>query len=164
METSLGSLSISSSQKPSKQIINRDPSRLADSWEEEASSGSEIELDHNYDVSGLPDAPPPTPISPTSTTGRSGWGEFENPYSPSNGIDGSLSSTRTASRPEKQTAVAGRMIAGALGVKAPKKTEEQRSYEKAVKEKEIRRREKEKEAKRREEQDAEKAKADMWDA
>jgi len=67
-------------------------------------------------------------------------------------------------RPEKQTAVAGRMIAGALGVRAPKKTEEQRQYEKAIKEKELKRRETERETKRREEASAEKAKAAIWDA
>ena len=54
------------------------------------------------------------------------------------------------------------MIAGALGVKAPKKTEEQRAYERAVKEKEIKRRNQEKEAAARAKEEAEKAKAAIW--
>ena len=75
-----------------------------------------------------------------------------------------MSPARPNFRPEKQTAVAGRLIAGALGVRAPKKTEEQRQYDKAMKEKEIRRREKEREGKRREEEDVQKAKAAIWDS
>lgn len=55
------------------------------------------------------------------------------------------------------------MIAGALGVKAPKKTEEQRGYERAVREKEIKRREAEKERGRKEEEAAKKAKAAIWE-
>ena len=70
---------------------------------------------------------------------------------------------KSSVRPEKQTAVAGRLIAGALGVRAPRKTEEQRQYDKAMKEKEIRRRDKERDAKVREEEDARKAKAAIWD-
>lgn len=66
-------------------------------------------------------------------------------------------------RPEKTDAVAKRMIAGALGVRAPKKTEEQRAYERAVKEKEIKRMTEEKEAAARAQEDAEKAKAAVWD-
>jgi hypothetical protein len=54
------------------------------------------------------------------------------------------------------------MIAGALGVKAPKKTEEQRAYEKAVKEKERKRREGEREARVRAEKEAERARESVW--
>ena len=66
-------------------------------------------------------------------------------------------------RPEKTDAVAKRMIAGALGVRAPKKTEEQRAYEKAVKEKEIKRKNLEKENKKKEQEESERAKAAVWD-
>jgi len=74
-------------------------------------------------------------------------------------------SERTGSntRPEKTDAVAKRLIAGALGVRAPKKTEEQRAYERAVKEKEVKRRNGEKEAKIRSEEEAKRAKAAAWD-
>lgn len=56
------------------------------------------------------------------------------------------------------------MIAGALGMRAPKLTEEQKNYDKAVREKERKRREEEKAAQRRREEEAAKAKAAMWDS
>lgn len=70
---------------------------------------------------------------------------------------------RGGARPEKTAAVAGRLIAGALGVRAPKKTEEARAYEKAVKEKELKRREKEREAVKREEDEKRKAREAVWE-
>jgi hypothetical protein len=66
-------------------------------------------------------------------------------------------------RPEKTDAVAKRMIAGALGVKAPKKTEEQKAYDRAIKENEIKRRNQEREAAARAKEEAERAKAAVWD-
>ena len=55
------------------------------------------------------------------------------------------------------------MIAGALGVRAPKRTEEQKAYDKAIKEKEIKRRNAEKEAAIRAKEEAERQKAAVWD-
>ena len=66
-------------------------------------------------------------------------------------------------RPEKTDAVAKRMIAGALGVKAPKKTEEQKAYDRAIRENEIKRRNQEREAAARAKEEAERAKAAVWD-
>jgi hypothetical protein len=60
-------------------------------------------------------------------------------------------------------ALAKRMIAGALGVKAPKKTEEQKAYDRAIKENEIKRRNQEREAAARAKEEAERAKAAVWD-
>jgi hypothetical protein len=54
------------------------------------------------------------------------------------------------------------LIAGALGVRAPKMTEEQRAYDRAVKEKEIKRRNVEKEEAAKAQEEAEKAKAAAW--
>ena len=102
-------------------------------------------------------------MSPTSGTARAGWGEFENPYAPVKGTGGTVSPTRPTVRPEKQIAVAGRLIAGALGVRTPKKTDEQKQYDKAMKENEVKRREKERDTKRREEEELQKAKAAVWD-
>lgn len=76
---------------------------------------------------------------------------------------GNRASPGGALRPEKTTAVASRLIAGALGVKAPPRTEEQRAYDRAAKEKETRRRQKEKEDKKLEEKRIEQAKRDVWD-
>jgi len=59
--------------------------------------------------------------------------------------------------------VAGRLIAGALGVRTPKKSEETREYERAVKEKEQRKRREEKEAKAKEEEEKEAARNSAWE-
>lgn len=71
-------------------------------------------------------------------------------------------SPRGGARPEKTDAVAKRLIAGALGVRAPKKTEEQKAYDKAIKEKEMKRMNAEKEARARTEEEAARAKAAAW--
>lgn len=89
------------------------------------------------------------------------------PYS--NSIDGSASKGRSSSsnldrRPEKTTAVAGRLIAGALGVRAPKRTDEEREFDRAMREKERKRRTEEKERERREADEREARKKAIWDA
>ena len=56
------------------------------------------------------------------------------------------------------------MIAGALGVRAPKKTEEARAYEKAMKEKELKRREQEREAVKKEEEEKRRAREAVWES
>lgn len=66
-------------------------------------------------------------------------------------------------RPEKSTAAAGRMIAGALGVKTPKMGEEQRQYERAVREKEKKKKERERAEREQREKEAEEAKRSVWD-
>lgn len=81
-------------------------------------------------------APPPTPISP---------------------------SQQREKRPEKTTATANRLIAGALGIKAPKKTEEQKQYDRAMKEAEIKRKNKEQETLQKQKMADEQAKSAVWD-
>ncbi|KZF26320.1 hypothetical protein L228DRAFT_9931 [Xylona heveae TC161] len=104
---------------------------------------------------------------PTENRSNSDWQNVvvDNPYSAT--FDGRHLQTpnlqQESRRPEKQTAVAGRMIAGALGVRAPKKTDEQRAYERAVKEREIKRRNLERQAQVRATEEAEKAKAAIWE-
>jgi len=51
-----------------------------------------------------------------------------------------------------------------LGVRAPKKTEEQRAYDHAVREQEVRRREREKAERAREAEEDERAKISVWDS
>lgn len=133
---------------------------IADSWEDESVSDIDAETD---DLSGpqkpsIPNPPPPTPNLPTGfPTWDSGRGIQNTAYvSPDRGEE-------ERRRPEKSTAVAGRLIAGALGVKAPKKTEEQRAYDRAVKEQEIKRKNREKAAKEKEKEEAERAKSAVWD-
>lgn len=54
------------------------------------------------------------------------------------------------------------MIAGALGIRAPKRTEEQRAYDRAMKENEIKRRNRAKEEEARAREEEERAKAAIW--
>ncbi|KAJ5677148.1 uncharacterized protein N7477_002781 [Penicillium maclennaniae] len=100
---------------------------------------------------GLSD-PPPTPISPQTSQQ---WG-------PAVSAPPSAGSGGPARRPEKQTAVAGRMIAGALGIRAPKRTEEQRAYDRATKEQEIKRRNREREEQAKAKEEEERVKASVW--
>jgi len=133
---------------------------VADSWEDEAEwSDSESTpqvaspstvLSPTISSEGPLD-PPPTPISPQTSQP---WLSAPGPTSASSG--------GPARRPEKQTAVAGRLIAGALGIRAPKRTEEQRAYDRATKEQEIKRRNREREDQAKAKEEEERAKASVW--
>lgn len=113
-------------------------------------------------------APPPTPSSPSYNNSSSNTGA-QLPWQPlAAGMAASPPGSPVGGegglrRPEKTDAVARRLIAGALGVRAPRPTEEQRAYDRAVREKERRRREEEREAERRRKEEAERAKAAIWD-
>ncbi|KAL2829557.1 hypothetical protein BJY01DRAFT_124449 [Aspergillus pseudoustus] len=150
---------------------------IADSWEDEADSASEPEdedessgelgqsLADNLSMSPPaaegPLDPPPTPISPQTSQP---WVNTPGYTSVGSAGPGSAGARDPSRRPEKQTAVAGRLIAGALGIRAPKRTEEQRAYDRSVKEQEIRRRNKEREEAAKLKEEEEKAKAAVWDA
>jgi len=160
LESSLTKLSINP--QPSKSSSSfRKKQSVADSWDDESDSGSDTSTDTGRPLSpqtsaNYPSAPPPTPISPSHHE------SFISPYG--YGSEGGREERRERTvRPEKTDAVAKRMIAGALGVKAPKKTEEQRAYDRAIKEKEMKRRNKEKEDEARKKEEAEKAKAAVWE-
>lgn len=66
-------------------------------------------------------------------------------------------------RPEKTDAVARRLIAGSLGLRVPKQTEEQKAYNLAVREKERKRLAEAREAERKRQEEAQRIKAAMWD-
>ena len=136
---------------------------VAEAWDDEELEASGDENDRPLSPqqsADYPSAPPPTPISPSTSFAQQ---TFITPFGyPADG-SAAARSERASMRPEKTDAVAKRMIAGALGVKAPKKTEEQKAYDRAIKEKEIKRRHQEKEAAARAKEDAEKAKAAVWD-
>lgn len=66
-------------------------------------------------------------------------------------------------RPEKTDAVARRMIAAGLGLKVPKQTEEQKEYQRSIREQERRRRDQERAEEKKRQEDAERAKAAIWD-
>jgi len=168
VDTSLSKLSISPESPPKK---NKAASNyVADSWETASISSDEEAACGNDDCgTAMPprdaaEPPPPTPATPSFHAHSTPYG---NPMQLASGSLGSPAMSPTAGRtaelpekrPEKTTATAARMIAGALGVKAPKKGDGMRKYEAAIKDKERRRVESEKE--RREE--AERKKREMWE-
>ncbi|RFU30002.1 hypothetical protein B7463_g6335, partial [Scytalidium lignicola] len=160
-ESSLNKLSIDRSNQKASSSKKKQP--IVDSWEDEdLSSGEETDKALSpQQSSDFPNAPPPTPISPT--TSYNNPEAFSNPYGYS--LDGAsdVKQERTSSRPEKTDAVARRLIAGALGVRTPKKTEEQRAYDRAIREKEMKRRNEEKQAVARAQEEADRAKAAVWE-
>jgi len=173
LENSLNKLSLApKNHKTSKSSSTKTKkASVADSWEDEDEISSGEDTDRaltTQESRDYPDPPPPTPISPSSPYSSRDADRFISPYGDiwSPGSDSSRSSGRDGrssdTRPEKTDAVAKRLVAGALGMRAPKKTEEQRAYDRAVKEKEMKRRNTEKEAKLRAEEEAEKAKAAVW--
>lgn len=147
---------------------------VADSWDDDLPSAADDDDDDDEN-----DPPTPIePVEPTSMTSSSRQiapppkrtGDCDPPVYGPNGLPIPASNTdaraparanaRAAhaaahSRPDKTTAPAARMIAAGLGQKVPKRTEEQRAYERAVREKVRREREagrqREKERVRREE-------------
>jgi hypothetical protein len=146
--------------------------KVADSWEEEEEASTNPSLTNTTFKQPL-DTAAPVPKSnyiPPHLKYRSAA-----PSPPSRSITPPSRSTTPASsttpssttsserRPEKTNAVAHRLIAGALGVKVPRRTEEQRAYDKAMREQEKKKRDQEREAKKKAEEDAAKAKAAIWD-
>lgn len=144
---------------------------VADSWEDEADSdeGSDTETEDTPlgNSQAGTNAPPPTPMSPVgqkpfSTSALASPTTYGLPPFDGPGV-ASQSSAAPAKRPEKTDAVARRMIAAGLGLKVPRATEEQRAYDRAVREKERKRREEEKELAKKKEEEAAKAKQSVWD-
>lgn len=131
---------------------------VVDSWEEEdVSTGSDTETETEQGHSQGTSAPPPTPISPTHYDTDPTTGPAPHSYRTASDLPGS------SARPEKTDAVARRMIAGALGLKAPKLTDEQKAYQAAIKDKERKRREEQKAAEKAKEEEAAKARAAIWE-
>ncbi|KAI1476346.1 hypothetical protein F4774DRAFT_393189 [Daldinia eschscholtzii] len=134
---------------------------VADSWEDEDVTSDTESPSQSQSQSPLPPgsgfaAPPPTPSSPGTGTPP--------PWQAIPGGEDRMSDSNSANkRPEKTDAVARRMIASALGVRAPRPTEEQRAYDRAVREKERKRREEEKEAEKKRKEEAERAKVAIWE-
>jgi len=134
---------------------------VADSWEDEDVSSGAEDGDSRPSTSGPgakegTSAPPPTPVSPNYNIPQS----FAS-------VDSALSRNSDADlatkRPEKTDAVARRMISAALGLKAPKPTEEQKAYDKAIREQERKRREEERAADKKKHEELEKAKLAVWE-
>lgn len=132
----------------------------------------------------VPAPPPPTPASPGlsnkyplsySSLDASQSAPRASPLSTPRGSRGS-SPVRTEpqsgsgrnteapeKRPEKSTAVASRLIAAGLGVRAPKRTEEQKEYDRAVRAQERKRKEREIQEEKKRKEEAERAKVAIWE-
>ncbi|KAH6659754.1 hypothetical protein BKA67DRAFT_27426 [Truncatella angustata] len=158
--SAMSNLSIDSS-RPKAESSKAKKVVVADSWEDESSSEEDDDegtstptnkTTTSSSASGFT-APPPTPASPTYSSGAP-WQSMTAPDSPE---------ATEKKRPEKTDAVARRMIASALGVKAPKLTEEQRAYDRALREKERKKREEEKDQERKRKEEAERAKVAIWE-
>jgi hypothetical protein len=178
--STLSALTIDPERLPAKSKKPKAKQAVADSWEDEDISSSGSDDDDATPTDPAPSstmtkgtsAPPPTPISPTynnkgvnrqwsSSAAMDAFDEEGgNDYKDPRLADSEAGPSR---RPEKTDAVARRMIAGALGIKPPKQTEEQKAYGKAVREQERKRREEEKAAEKKRQEEAEKAKAAIWD-
>lgn len=162
MQQSLQDLSLNTRHNMSAaQASKKTPtSAVADSWEDDDDESEDEQPITPKAATDMPSAPPPTPISPPGNYEASA---FITPlgFAP-NGRLGSADG-RPSMRPEKTDAAARRMIAGALGVRAPKKTDEQKEYERVMREKETKRREREKQEAAKAQEDAVRARAAVWD-
>lgn len=176
VETTLSSLRLTPPSPASKSKKFQDEEDAPDSWEEAASDDESspipIPSHKRVDSTNVPNPPPSTPISPpqgnpfaspsSSIADRFAPGGFS-----AAGERGERGERGTRPEPErrqeKTDAVAKRLIAGALGIRAPKKTDEQRAYDRAIREKEMRRRNEEIEKKKREEEEMKRMKAAVWE-
>ncbi|KAL5084856.1 hypothetical protein Trisim1_011415 [Trichoderma cf. simile WF8] len=183
MESAISKLAIDSAKAaPKGKAKAKKP--VADSWEDEDVSDEEDKDDQATDKDdadaeagtstpsslATPAVPPPTPASPLGYDSPHEWASLgsqsqsqsqsQSPMATS--ASGSGAGT-PAKRPEKTDAVARRMIAAGLGLKAPRQTEEQRAYQRSVREQEKKRRDAERAEEERQKELAEKAKAAVWD-
>jgi hypothetical protein len=126
-----------------------------------------------------PSPPPPTPASPTvrtkATASNSPY-HTQPPYGMNGSVDGAAtgagrSSTPTGrsgaadpdKRPEKTTSTAARLIAAGLGQRPPKRTEEERKYDQAMRVQEKKKRDAAKAEEQKKKDDLEKAKKSIWE-
>lgn len=152
------------------------PEEVVDSWDAEdsddvisplASTPTVVKSRPPPQLSDYPSAPPPTPVAPQQWQHQGSRFQdidFNKDLGGSSTKGRGASSASPDARPEKTNAVAGRLIAGALGVKAPRRTEEQRAYDKAMKEKESKKKETERERKRLDEERKARTKKEIWDS
>ena len=173
VESKLSQLSLNlknvQAQTSSGTSLKNQPDSTPESWDQDATDDTIVEAPgpslKQITSNDSPGPPPPTPISPQNAD------PFARKWDSKAVTDGGKPTLRYAStdrtdgekRPEKTTSTANRMIAGALGLKAPKKTEEQKQYDKALKDTEIKRKNREKEQREKEKLEDEKAKAAVWE-
>ncbi|KAL7921119.1 hypothetical protein ACQKWADRAFT_296310 [Trichoderma austrokoningii] len=173
--STVSKLSLGSASKKSKEPI-------ADSWEDEddsdevEASAAAAEEEDAATIStpsslATPAVPPPTPASPLGYESPHEWASLtsqsqsqsQSPVATMSASGTGSGSGTPARRPEKTDAVARRLIAAGLGIKAPKQTDEQRAYQRSVREQEKKRREEAKAEEERRRAETEKAKMAVWE-
>ncbi|EHK43310.1 hypothetical protein TRIATDRAFT_320595 [Trichoderma atroviride IMI 206040] len=187
--STISKLSISSAKQAAPSKKSKEP--VADSWEDEdvsddeAAEAEQVEeqgqsKDADADAAGTstpsslatPAVPPPTPASPLGYESPHEWASLasqsqsqsQSPMATTASASATGSGSGTpARRPEKTDAVARRLIAAGLGIKAPRQTEEQRAYQRSVREQEKKRREEAKAEEERRRAEEDKAKMAVWE-
>ncbi|PNY29755.1 Uncharacterized protein TCAP_00325 [Tolypocladium capitatum] len=153
--SSLAALKLEGAKESTKPSKEKKKNQVADSWEDQDSSPSDDDAETPTKAS-FPSPPPPTPATPHFTSAPD-WSAMPEPGT------ASPLEVPASRRPEKTDAVARRMIAAGLGLRAPRQTEEQQAYQKSIREQERKKMEQEKADERKRREDAEKAKAAVWD-
>jgi len=161
LESSLQKLSVEPKASKHSRTLKK-KQVVTESWDdEELESGEETDRPLSTQQSvDYPAPPPPTPTSAPSSFLNPQI--FTNPYGYEMDGTSSPKSERLDARPEKTDTAAKRMIAAALGVRVPPKTQDQKEYDNATKEKELRKRKQEKEAFTKAKDEAEKARLAVW--
>lgn len=131
--------------------------QVADSWEDE-------DEDDEDDVSETEQPTAPKAATPAETASVAHPSTpFFGPPDVWSGREDSRSATRDERRPEKTDAVARRLIVAGLGLKAPPQTDEQRAYQKSVREQEKKRRDEGRSEQQQKADASERAKASVWE-
>ncbi|KAL1586978.1 hypothetical protein WHR41_04182 [Cladosporium halotolerans] len=183
LASTLDKLAITPEAQAPKILTNPEAIAPSESWDDEApaagieTEGADAAAPQNLQRH-IPSPPPPTPASPTTKTKASA---FESPYQtfPPYGMNGSVDdasrsgrSTPTArpsgsgepdKRPEKTTSTAARLIAAGLGQRAPKRTEEERKYDQAMKVQEKKKRDAAKAEEEKKKAELEQARKSIWE-
>ncbi|KAG5984790.1 hypothetical protein E4U55_003155 [Claviceps digitariae] len=156
---SLSSLNLDTAKSNCKPVKpkSKPKKKIVDSWEDDdESSNSDEELRPPAVNSPVASSTPPPAAFEASYGSVPSWNHAtDGPNLPRGGD--------LTKRPEKTDAVARRMIAAGLGLKAPKQTEEQKAYQKSVREQEKKKRDQEKEEEQRRREELEMAKAAVWE-
>ena len=187
-EPSLSALSLN----PTKAARRPAATSTPDSWEEDDSSNATTPTSAtpSRPTHDLPSAPPPTPITPSVHAGdpslpaRDTSYGAHSPNAPSADVAEPLTPLRGRFRPadsdsgpsgltspgavpdvrpDKSSTAAARMIAGALGVRRPKESDDSKAYERALRDRERNRVEMEKDARRRAERERNEAQRAVWE-
>ncbi|KAM3429596.1 hypothetical protein MY4824_008172 [Beauveria thailandica] len=157
MGSKLSGSSLPKSKQGSKSKLKQE---VADSWEDEDVSEPDEPTTSKASPSTGPTPPAPPPVMPATPPfgpPDDGWGHQGGSTQSFLARDGG------GRRPEKTDAVARRLIAAGLGLKAPKQTDEQRAYQKSVREQERKRREQERAEEQKRADASERAKTAVWD-